>query len=954
VFERRQSKAYLHVYVERQRERHGERALIGVELLMTTNHVMQTAVGLAAIALGLAGWTAWSTVAAGTAGASRPDVMAAFANLPPAFVENRGQADARVRYYAQGPRYAFHLTRDAAMLSFTEDARATRGVTLGLRFIGGNPDVVIEGERRVPGDVNYLNGNDPSQWRTALPRHAQVVYRELWPGIDMMLRAEAGTFKYEFRVQPGARISDIRLAYSGANGVELDGGGGLLVQTPLGVMRDAAPVAYQGVGGTRALVASRYELARSASGEAEYGFVVGAGYDPDRALVIDPGLDYSTFLGGSSSEIGYGIAVDSAGNAYVTGLTQSPNFPTTSGAFDRSGAASNFLDAFVTKLNANGTAQVYSTFLGGGNFEWGRAIAIDAAGNAYIAGQTKSSDFPTTGGAFDRTFNVDNCPRCGVDQYDAFVTKLNAAGSALVYSTFLGGFDIDDALSIAVDGAGNAYVGGETGSSNFPVTAGAFDTTRNGEYDAFVTKLNAAGSALVYSTYLGGLLVDYVWDTQVDASGSAYVVGSTRSADFPTVAGSFDTTHGGEFDGFAAKLNPAGSALVYSTFLGGSGFDSASGVAVDAAGNAYVAGGTGSAEFTTTAGAFDTTSGGGFITKLNPSGSALVYSTFLRGAGASSLVVDGTGNAWFTGATGSPDFPATPDAFDTSHNGMADAVVGALNPAGSALVFATFIGGTQSDAGNGIAFDPGGNAVIVGQTYSTDFPTTAGAFDRVWNGDPMIFWGDAFVTKVATGAAPPPPPPPAPAAPALNSPANGATVTLPVTLDWSDVANATSYNVQVDDASDFTSPLVAQQSVAVSQVSLSGLASVQQHWWRVQAVNTSGTSDWSAVRTFTPSSGGGTGLLAAPSLLSPAASARFRRGTSITFDWTDVSGAASYTIQIDDSQSFSAPLIVQQTTPTSQYATSTLPARRMWFRVRANSADSAAGTWSSSRRFEVR
>ena len=248
-----------------------------------------------------------------------------------------------------------------------------------------------------------------------------------------------------------------------------------------------------------------------------------------------PGLDYSTFLGGSSHEIGYGIAVDSAGNAYVTGLTQSPNFPTTAGAFDRTGAASNFLDAFVTKLNANGTALIYSTFLGGRQLRVGPRHRDRRGWQRLHRGQTKSSDFPTTGGAFDRTFNVDTCPRCGIDQYDAFVTKLNATGSALVYSTFLGGFDIDDALSIAVDGAGNAYVGGETGSSNFPVTAGAFDTTRNGEYDAFVTKLNAAGSALVYSTYLGGSLVDFVWNTQVDAAGSAYVVGSTRSADFPTV-----------------------------------------------------------------------------------------------------------------------------------------------------------------------------------------------------------------------------------------------------------------------------------------------------------------------------------------------------------------------------------------------------------------------------------
>ena len=926
--------------------------------MIASKLVGRVSVGVGALALALAMWTNGSGATTSSPGAAtdgRTRILNAYSSLPLAFVENHGQTDSRVRFYAQGPRYAFHFTRDAALLTFMEGARATRGVVLGLRFVGANPQVRVDGADRASGEVNYLLGDDPSRWHVGIPRYAEIVYRELWPGVDMLLRDHAGTLKYEFHVRPGGRVSDIRLAYSGSNGTVLDGRGGLLIQTPMGVMRDAPPLAYQEIDGARVLVASRYELAPSTAGASEYGFVVGAGYDPSRQLIIDPGLDYSTFLGGAAHEIGYGIAVDSAGNAYVTGFTQSPNFPTTAGAFDRTGAASNSLDAFVTKLNATGTALVYSTFLGGSNFEWGRAIAIDGAGNAYIAGQTKSSDFPTTGGAFDRTFNVDTCPRCGIDQYDAFVTKLNAAGSALVYSTFLGGFDLDDALSIAVDGSGNAYVGGETGSSNFPVTASAFDRTRNGEYDAFVTKFNPTGSALVYSTYLGGLFVDFIERTVVDGPGNAYVAGYTRSADFPTTAGSFDTTHNGEFDAFVTKLNPAGSALVYSTFLGGSGFDSADGLAIDAAGNAYVAGG-GGADFPTTSGAFDTTSGGGYVTKLNATGSALVYSTFIRGSGLSAVVLDGTGNAWFTG-TGSPDFPVTPDAFDASHNGMADAVVGALNPSGSALIFGTFLGGTESDVGSDIALDSGGDVTVTGHTYSANFPTTAGAFDRVWNGDTLIFWGDAFVANFGTGAAPPPPPPPPPSppsAPTLNSPANGATVSLPVTLDWSDVTNVTSYTVQVDDSSGFTSPLVVQQSVTASQLSVSNLASVQ-HWWRVQALNAAGASDWSAVRTFTPASGGGgSGPLPAPSLLSPPNDARFLPGSTITFDWTDVAGAATYTIQIDDSETFSAPFVVQQTTTPSQYATNTLPTRRMWFRVRANDSAGAPGTWSSSRRFEVK
>ena len=241
--------------------------------------------------------------------------------------------------------------------------------------------------------------------------------------------------------------------------------------------------------------------------------------------------------------MGASIAVDAAGNSYVTGFTQSPNFPTTSGAFDRTGARPTTSTCSCSKLNPTGTALVYSTFIGGTNFDWGRGITVDSAGNAYVTGQTKSSNFPTTSGAFDRSFNVDSCPRCGIDQEDAFVLKLNAAGSALAYSTFLGGFQEDDSLGIAIDGARNAYVTGQTGSSNFPVTTGAFDRTANGSFDAFVTKLNAAGSALVYSTRLGGEDNELPEAVKVDAAGNAYVGGSTRSAEFPTTPGAFDTTH---------------------------------------------------------------------------------------------------------------------------------------------------------------------------------------------------------------------------------------------------------------------------------------------------------------------------------------------------------------------------------------------------------------------------
>lgn len=827
----------MHLHIERKRVGYGERAMTWT---------------LAVMAVAIASLSGAHSTPLRADAARRDAVLQAHANLPLAFVRNRGQTDARVQFYAQGPDFAFHFTRDAAVLSFT---KATQGVALAWRFRDSSPNTRLVAEERAPGDVNYFRGNDPSRWRTGIPRYSQLVYRNLWPGIDMRLRGDAGTLKYEFRVGPGFRVDDIQLEYDGASGLRLDEQGVLLIETARGSLRDTAPVAYQEISGVRVPVDSRYVLHAT---ENAYGFAVGESYRPDHELIIDPGLEYSTFLGGSAHESAVAVAVDASGNAYVTGITQSPNFPTTTGAFDRTGAANNSLEAFVTKLNSTGTALVYSTFLGGSNFEWGRAIALDAAGNAYIAGQTKSSDFPTTSGAFDRTFNVGSCPRCGIDQYDAFVTKLNASGSGLVYSTFLGGFDFDDGLALAVDGSGNAYVGGETGSSNFPVTAGAFDTTRNGAYDTFVTKLNAAGSALVYSTLLGGLEVEFPAAAAVNAAGETYVAGITRSADFPTTAGGFDRTHNGLFDVFVTKLNAAGSALVYSTFIGGTDFDSTGGLAVDGSGNAYVAGGTASLDYPTTAGAFDRAADGSeaFVTKLDPAGSALVYSTFVGGSGgdgASGVIVDGAGSAWVSGSTDSADFPTTAGtAFDTTVNGSWDAFLAQLDAAGSAVLHGTLLGGTESDGASDLAFDPGGNIIIVGQTMSADFPTTAGAFDRVWNGDPLIFWADAFVAKFAMGSPVPAPPPPAPAAPTLVSPANDATPAQPVTLDWNDVTNATSYEVQVDNSSTLSAPFVANPTVSVSQVTLSGLPA-QTLWWRVRARNSAGVfGPFSSTRRFTP------------------------------------------------------------------------------------------------------
>jgi hypothetical protein len=607
-------------------------------------------------------------------------------------------------------------------------------MAIGLRFLGAEAEP--EGTRQLPGRVNYLVGRDPAKWRTGLHTYGEVVYRDLWPGIDLAFRGERGTLKYEFRLAAGADVRDIRLAYRGADRVSLGRDGALGIHTPFGLLRDTRPVSYQVIAGRRLPVESRFVL----GGGGAYRFAVGR-YDPRRQLVIDPGLVYSTYLGGTGNDQGSGITVDGAGSAYVTGFTASTNFPTTVGAFDASfnGGAN---DAFVTKLNASGSALVYSTYVGGSGNDQGIGVALDAAGSAYLTGFTASPNFPTTGGAFDTTFNG------GAN--DAFVTKLNAAGSALVYSTFLGGAGNDQGIGIgiALDGTGGASLTGITASTNFPTTGGALDTSFNGVNDAFVTKLNAAGSDLVYSTYLGGTSRDEGLGITVDAPGGAYVTGLTGGANFPTSAAAFDTSHNGRLDVFVTKLNTTGSALAYSTYLGGALDEQGLGISVDGGGSAYVTGITGSTGFPTSSGAFDTSFNGiqdAFVTKLNPAGSGLVYSTYLGGTSTdqgTGIAIDAAGSAHVTGLTSSASFPTTFGAFDTTL-GTIDAFATKLDPAGSMLAYSTYVGGSGDDRGFGIALDSVGNGYVTGRTASTDFPTTVGASDTSLNSV-----NDAFATKL--------------------------------------------------------------------------------------------------------------------------------------------------------------------------------------------------------------
>ena len=508
---------------------------------------------------------------------------------------------------------------------------------------------------------------------------------------------------------------------------------------------------------SRALIEAHYVLTASN----QVRFAVDP-YDHTQPLVIDPVLFYSTNLGGSLVDVGRGIAVDSSGSAYVTGETSSTDFPT-SNALQAN--LHGMFNCFAAKLNAEGSALVYSTYLGGSNTDSCLGIAVDSSSNAYVTGETGSKDFPTV-----NPFQATNKAATAISgESTAFVAKLNSTGSALVYSTFLGGSTQDYGYGIAVDSSGSAYVTGWTLSTDFP-TAHPFQATCNGciqeNGDAFVTKLNPAGTALVYSTFLGGSSGGLGSGIAVDSSGDAYVTGSTSSTDFPTVNPLQATKHAVDGTAFVAKLNAAGSALLYSTYLGGSLTDNGASIAVDSFGNALVTGSTQSTDFPTMNPLQASLSGIGdaFVTKLNATGSALVYSTYLGGSqaaapgisissAATSIAVDPSGNAYVTGETDATDFPTVNPIQSTCRAcsaGSGNAFVAELSSAGSALVYSTYLGGSFFDYGYGIAVDSSGNAYVTGENDATDFPA-ASPIQASPGGIPK-----AFVVKIAGSPAPGP------------------------------------------------------------------------------------------------------------------------------------------------------------------------------------------------------
>ena len=606
------------------------------------------------------------------AAAGGSSLLARFAQLPLSFEANEGQVDGSVKFLSRGSGYSLFLTATEAVLSLAVERRSA---VLGMQLVGANPEPRMEGLEELPGKVNYLIGNDPEKWRTNVPTYGKVRSCDVYPGVDLVYYGNRGELEYDLVVSAGVDPGVITLGFEGAESLVIDGGGDLVLQAGGREIRQHRPVIYQEADGARRRVPGGYVV----RGERQVGFRVGA-YDADRPLVIDPVLSYATYLGNSEWDDSTDIAVDAGGNAYVTGDTHSIDFPGTSESPLQPDHGGGGGDAYVTKVNASGTELVYSTYLGGSGHDRGIRIAVDAGGNAYVTGDTQSDDFPGTAeSSIQSDFG---------GELDAFVTKVNASGTELVYSTYLGGSGTEEGLGIAVDAGGNACVTGDTRSDDFPGTAtSSIQSDFGGELDAFVTKVNAGGTELVYSTYLGGSGYDRGIRIAVDAGGNAYVTGGTESDDFPTESPIQDALVGGE-DAFVTKVNASGTALVYSTYLGGSGRDAGAGIAVDAGGNAYVTGGTYSDDFPGTAGSPIQSDYGGagymggdaFVTKVNASGTALSYSTYLGGSGSDSgyaIAVDWRGNAYLTGRTDSDDLPGTNESLIQADygGGMTDGFV---------------------------------------------------------------------------------------------------------------------------------------------------------------------------------------------------------------------------------------------------------------------------------------
>jgi len=680
--------------------------------------------------------------------------------IPVPFVENKGQINSeRVKFYAKTLGGTLFVEEDGT-LTYNLPAKDGKGVA--IKEVLKKPSLPRPGKETIT-KVNYFIGKDKNQWRTGISTYESVIIKSPFAGINLTLKAYGKNVEKIFQVTPKAKPEGIRIKIQGTKGLRINATGELELITELGSVKFTKPLAYQKIRGEKREIEVSYVLYNKDS----YGFKVAA-YDRNHDLFIDP-LLASTYVGGSGNDSAYALALDSSGNVYVAGYTDSSDFPTTPGAYDRTYNSGDYMggDAFISKFNSSLSSLLASTYVGGSGNDSALALALDSSGNVYVAGYTDSSDYPTTPGAYDRTYNSGDYMGG-----NAFISKFNSGLSRLLASTYVGGSNSDSAHALALDSSGNVYVAGVTYSSDYPTTPGAYERTYNsGDYmggdafiskfnknascflhltphsgDAFISKFNSGLSRLLASTYVGGSYSDGANALAMDSSGNVYVAGVTCSSDYPTTPGAYDRTYNsGDYmggDAFISKLNSGLSSLLASTYIGGSNSDSAHALALDSSGNVYVAGCTYSSDYPTTPGAYDGTYNDGyydvFISKFNSRLSRLLASTYIGGSnsdGANALALDSSGNVYVAGCTLLP----VPECLPYDYCFASDAFISKFNSRLSRLLASTYVGGSGNDSAYALALDSSGNVYVAGRTYSSDFPTTPGAYDETHNSGDSVF-----------------------------------------------------------------------------------------------------------------------------------------------------------------------------------------------------------------------
>ncbi|WP_449405392.1 PKD domain-containing protein [Methanolacinia paynteri] len=652
------------------------------------------------------------------------------------FILNQGQQHESVKFYANTFYGMTYVTdKDLTYSIGLIRGNNTEMVVLKEQFIDNASNAISfapVGEEEASVQISYFKGSDPSKWQSGLPVYNLVCLGEIYSNITVKARTHSGNVEKLFFVEPGGNPDEIKVRIKGSNSLSILENGSLSLGTVYGEVIMSAPKAYQN--------GDEIPVKYIIIDENTYGFII-ENFDCSKPLLIDPSLDYSTFIGGSEREYGKGIFVDNNGNIYATGYTASSDFPITTGVY-QSALGGNY-DLYVLKLNSEDNILDYATYLGGTGNDYGYSLTVDDDGNAYITGNTASSDFPTTTGAYQTVY--------GGDDYDVFVSKLNSDGTALDFSTFLGGEkDYEYGYGISVDDDRNVYITGYTRSSDFPITADAYQIELSGTSDAFVSIFNPDGSNLVYSTYFGGSNYEYAYGIDLDNEGSLYVTGRTKSNNYPVTADAYQNSLSGSYDAFLFKMNIAERSLTYSTYLGGTGNDYGYGISVDDDDDAYITGYTKSPDFPVTVNANQDALGGGmdvFVSKLNLDSSSLDYSTYLGGSGdeeGSGIVLDGNGNACITGYTDSSDFPVTADAYQSVLGGDDDVFVLKLNSDGNSLDYSTYLGGSGTDQGSGISIDDAGSLYVTGYTADSGFPVISGAYQNVHGGGTY----DAFILEI--------------------------------------------------------------------------------------------------------------------------------------------------------------------------------------------------------------